>query len=402
MRKKANLMRVISGTFLIAGTMIGAGMLGIPLVTGVSGFWPGILVTTIVWFFMYCTGLLFLEVTLWMPDGSNVLSIAGRFFGRGGRLISGGMFIFLYYCLMIAYFAAGAPLLADAFSIVGFNVTGWEMFALFGFVFGGIVAIGPKSIDRVNIIMSVAMIAAWFTLIGSGGDEVDSVRLKFTKWPAMLMAMPVLFSAFGFHNVIPSLCTYLKRDKKSLRFAVFWGSFLPLIVYIVWQWLVIGAVPQEILSKTLEEGTPITTAFGAVTGNPMFVMVGRFFAFFAIVTSTLGVAFSMVDFLGDGFKVEERKGLSRVALTLLTFIPPFVLSTLNPGIFTTALGVAGGFGEAFLNGLLPIGLLWVGKYTWKLKADLNWLENKGILTFLTLYALFVVILEVIHLATPQG
>ena len=245
MTKKANLMRVVSGTFLIAGTMIGAGMLGIPLVTGVSGFWPGILVTAIVWFFMYCTGLLFLEVTLWMPDGSNVLSIAGRFFGKGGRLISGGMFVFLYYCLMIAYFAAGAPLLADAFSTVGFNFTGWEMFALFGLLFGVIVAIGPKSIDRVNIIMSIAMIAAWFTLIGSGGEEVDATRLKFTKWPAMVMAMPVLFSAFGFHNVIPSLCTYLKRDKKSLRFAVFWGSFLPLIVYIVWQWLVIGAVPSK-------------------------------------------------------------------------------------------------------------------------------------------------------------
>ncbi|QVL58342.1 MAG: tyrosine transporter [Simkaniaceae bacterium] len=397
MTKKANLMRVISGTFLIAGTMIGAGMLGIPLVTGASGFWPGILVTAIVWFFMYCTGLLFLEVTLWMPDGSNVLSIAGRFFGKGGRLISGGMFVFLYYCLMIAYFAAGAPLLAEAFSSVGLNFTGWEMFAVFGFIFGLIVAIGPKSIDRVNIMMSVAMIAAWFILIGSGGEEVDSVRLKFTKWPAMLMAMPVLFSAFGFHNVIPSLCTYLKRDKKSLRFAVFWGSFLPLIVYIVWQWLVIGAVPQGVLAKTLEKGTPITAAFGSVTGNPSFAIIGRFFAFFAIVTSTLGVAFSMVDFLGDGFKIEERKGLRRIGLTLLTFIPPFILATLNPGIFTTALGVAGGFGEAFLNGLLPIGLLWVGKYTWKLKADLTWLENKGVLSFLILYALFVVVLEVIHL-----
>lgn len=397
MTKKANLMRVTSGTFLIAGTMVGAGMLGIPLVTGVSGFWPGVVVTAIVWFFMYCTGLLFLEVTLWMPDGSNVLSIAGRFFGKGGRLISGGMFVFLYYCLMVAYFAAGAPLLADAFLAIGVSVTGWEMFALFGLVFGAVVAVGPKSIDRVNIMMSIAMIAAWFILIGSGGEEVDSSRLKFTKWPSMVMAMPVLFSAFGFHNVIPSLCTYLKRDKKSLRFAVFWGSFLPLVVYIVWQWLVIGAVPQETLVRTLKEGTSITTAFGGISGNPMFAVIGRFFAFFAIVTSTLGVAFSMVDFLGDGFKVEERKGLSRVILTLLTFIPPFILATLNPGIFTTALGVAGGFGEAFLNGLLPIGLLWVGKYTWKLKADLNWLENKGILSFLALYALLVVVLEVIHL-----
>ena len=29
--------------------------------------------------------------------------------------------------------------------------------------------------------------------------------------------------------------------------------------------------------------------------------------------------------------------------------------------------------------------------------ELNWLENKGVLSFLTLYALFVVVLEVIHL-----
>ena len=395
--KTQSIYRVISGTFLIAGTMIGAGMLGIPLVTGVSGFVPGIISTLIVWFFMYCTGLLFLEATLWMPDGSNVLSIAGRFFGKGGRYFSGGMFVFLYYCLMIAYFAAGAPLLAEAVRGVGIPLAGWEMFALFGVVFGMIVAIGPKSIDRVNIIMSVAMVGAWLILIGSGGGDVELPRLKFTKWPAMVLAMPVLFSAFGFHNVIPSLCTYLKRDKKALRFAVFWGSVLPLVVYLIWQWLIIGAIPQEVIAKTLADGTPITAAFSAVTGERFFDQVGRFFAFFAIVTSTLGVAFSMVDFLGDGLKIKERRGWKRMGLTLLTFVPPFIFATLNPQIFTTALGVAGGFGEAFLNGLLPIGLLWAGKYTWKLKADVNWLENKGVLTLLALYALFVVILEVIHL-----
>jgi tyrosine-specific transport protein len=224
------------------------------------------------------------------------------------------------------------------------------------------------------------------------------VRLKMTKWPAMIWAMPVLFSAFGFHNVIPSLCTYLKRDKRSLRFAVFWGSFLPLIVYIVWQWLVIGAIPQKILFKTLEEGTSITAAFSVASGNPSFAIIGRFFAFFAIVTSILGVAFSMVDFLGDGFQVTERRGLKRLWLTLLTFVPPFILATLRPDIFTTALGIAGGFGEAFLNGLLPTHLIWVGKYSHGLKADLNWLENKGVLSLLILYALFVTIIEIFHLA----
>jgi len=396
MTTQVNKLRVVSGTFLIAGTMIGAGMLGIPLVTGVAGFVPGLLVTLAVWFFMYCTGLLFLEVTLWLPDGSNVLSISGRFFGKWGRLLSGGMFIFLYYCLMIAYFAAGAPLLAGA---LGIAPTTWLSFSIFGAIFAIIVAIGPKFIDRANMMLSVGMIAAWFILIGGGGDQVELPRLTYTNWSAMIFAMPVLFSAFGFHNIIPSLCTYLNRDKRAMRIAIFWGSVIPLIVYIVWQWLIIGALPQLVIAGTLKSGLPITSAFQFVTGERYFAHVARFFAFFAIVTSTLGVSFSMVDFLGDGFKVVHRTGWKRIALTLLTFTPPLILAALNPGIFTTALGIAGGFGEAFLNGLLPIGLLWVGKYSCNLKADLKWLENKGVLSFLIVYSLFVIVIEAYHLIT---
>jgi len=395
--RQVNFPRILSGTFLISGTMIGAGMLGLPLVTGVTGFVPGILVTLLVWGFMYATGLLFLEVTLWMPDGSNVLSIAGRFFGKSGRLFSGGMFIFLYYCLMIAYFAAGAPLLADAFRVIGISFSGWEAFLVFGLIFGAIVAIGPKSIDRVNIIMSVAMIGSWLVLIGSGGSEVKTERLIYTHWPSMVFAMPVLFSAFGFHNVIPSLCSYLKRDRRALRISIFWGSVLPLIVYLVWQWLIIGAIPQDIISKTLKAGTPVTNAFQYVTGEAYFIAIGRFFAFFAIVTSILGVAFSMVDFLGDGFRIRHRKGWKRIGLTVLTFTPPFILAMLNPDIFSTALGIAGGFGEAFLNGLLPVGLLWAGKYFWKLKSDLKVLGNRWLLSVLIVYSLFVMALEVVHL-----
>ncbi|MCB1082193.1 MAG: hypothetical protein KDK63_03500, partial [Chlamydiia bacterium] len=145
------------------------------------------------------------------------------------------------------------------------------------------------------------------------------------------------------------------------------------------------------------EGTSITAAFSVATGNPSFPLIARFFAFFAIVTSTLGVSFSMVDFIGDGLKIGERKGMKRLGLTLLVFAPPFVLAVLNPDIFTTALGVAGGFGEAFLNGLLPIGLIWVGKYRMKLKGGIPWLENKKILLVLALCALVVMAIEAIHL-----
>lgn len=389
--------RVLSGTFLIAGTMIGAGMLGIPLVTAACGFVPACVITCIVWFFMLCTGLLFLEASLWLPDGCHVLSITEAFFGKIGRYVSGAMFIFLYYCLMIAYIAAGGPLLGSGFAGLGMSLGGIQSLALFMLLFGGIVTIGPKSIDRVNIILSVSMIVAWFVLLGSGGSEVRFDYLASKNWSKVMLAMPILFSAFGFHNLIPSLCTYLRRDKRALRHAIWWGSILPLVVYLVWQWLIIGAIPKELIAQALREGKPITAIFQAVTGEGFFVMMGRFFSFFAIATSVLGVSFSLVDFLGDGCGIEKRTGWRRLILSAAVFVPPFIFAVLNPQIFATALGVAGGFGEAFLNGLLPVAIVWVGKYHQRRKGGIGWLERRPVLAILFAYGVFVMGFETYHL-----
>ena len=393
MKSASSFLSIFSAALLIAGNMIGAGMLGLPLMTGMAGFFPSMISTLSAWLFMYCTGLLLLEVTLWMPDGSNVLSISRRFLGRWGPFLSGGLFIFLYYCLMIAYFAAGTPLFAKAMSL---SPTSWKSFALFGAIFAVIVAIGPKFINRTNIILSISMVITWFVLLGGGGGQVRWPLLIHTQWSAMPFTLPILFGAFGFHNVIPSLCTYLKRDRRALRFAIFFGSLLPLIVYLIWQWLIIGTIPKDIIEKTMQNGIPITAAFQEIAGRTYFVLVGQFFSFFAIVTSVLGVSFSMVDFLGDGCKIINRIGWRRVGLTLLTFFPPFILATLNPHVFLTSLGIAGGLGEAFLNGLLPIALFWMGKRK-KYRVYSKWLDNKKVLGLLKVYALFVIGLEIYHL-----
>ena len=65
--KRISLRKVVSGTSLIAGTTIGAGMLGIPLVTSEAGFFPAACATFGVWIFMVLTGLLYVEVALSLP-----------------------------------------------------------------------------------------------------------------------------------------------------------------------------------------------------------------------------------------------------------------------------------------------------------------------------------------------
>lgn len=381
--------KILSGALLVAGTTVGAGMLGIPLLTARAGFFPAMGITLIAWAILLWTGLLYLEATLWMPVGSNLLSMSGRFLGKKGRYFSAVMFLFLYYCLLVAYFAAGAPMIG---SLLG--LSGVAAYAFFGLLFGAIIALGAKWIDRSNLILSVGLIVSYVLLIGIGSSDVKVGNLKAMDVSSAFFALPILFSAFGYHNIIPSLVTYFGKEKKALKLSIVLGSSIALVIYWIWQWLVIGILPMESIEKTLAEGMPVTAALKSVTGHTFLFAVGQLFAFFALVTSLLGVSFSMVDFLADGMKV-SRKGIRRVGLTFLVFFPPFVLASVYPAIFDKALGIAGGIGEAILNGLIPIALVFIGRYKMGLKEEIP--TSKGLLIVLSLIILLVMGIEIVEL-----
>lgn len=387
---------ILSAVLLVAGTCIGAGMLALPLTTGHAGFWPAMAMNGICWLFMLATGLLFLEATLWMEDGANVLSMADRFFGRYGKFLGGLAFLFLYYCLMVAYIAGGAPLLASATErLTGIAVDHTMGCVLFSCLFGGIVFLGAVVIDRVNGLLMGGLILSYLLMLGTGITEVQPHFLTRQSWPLSLLALPTLFAAFGYHNIIPSLCTYLNRDEKKLRLGILLGTILPLLAYGLWQWLVIGSVSEQTLRLAAAEGTPIDQVLFDLT-NPWIGRLATFFSFFAIVTSILGVGMSMVDFLGDGLHLKQRSGWRRGFLCLATFVVPAFFASSDPRVFLDALGYAGGFGEAVLNGLFPIGMVWIGRYRMGLRSAYRLPGGKPLLIMLFLFTLVVVLLQVGH------
>ena len=387
---KQNITSVISGVLLISGTCVGAGMLALPVVTGMAGFLPAMVVNTLCWLFMLATGLLLVEATLWMDDGANILSMAQRFLGPVGKIISGGTFLFLYYCLLVAYLAGGTPLLAGA---LGLPLEGLGGYLLFASLFGGIVFLGTRVVDRMNWLLMMSLILSYVLLISVGSTEVQTGLLTRSNWLVSLGTFPVLFSAYGYHNVIPSTVSYLKRNAQLIRAAVIIGTAIPFIVYSLWQWMVIGSIPTNDLTTGAASGAPITVALQAVTGNPWVSFLGGYFGFFALVTSFLGVSLSMVDFLADGLSI-DRTGIKRLGLCLAVFIPPALFAAANPDIFVSALGIAGGIGEALLNGLLPIAMVWIGRYRMGLGGTPWLFGGRIVLSTLAIIALAIMAFEI--------
>ncbi len=388
-----------SGTLLVAGTCIGAGMLALPLVTGAGGFGPAMLANLLCWLFVLCTGLLLLEVNLWMDEGAHILSMTKRFLGRIGEVVGGGVFLFLYYCLMIAYLAGGGPLwgqMLEGFS--GLAVHPLVALGSFATVFAFILFLGTKSIDRINWLLMAGLVLSYLLMLGVGSSEVNlSLLFGENSWALGAIALPTFFSAFGYHNIIPSITLYLHGDVKKLRRAIIIGSSVPFLVYSFWLALVMGTVPKEALEYAYLMGMPVSGVLSQFSEGVWMARLSVFFSFFALVTSLLGVSLSMVDFLGDGLGIKRREGLRRLGLVLLVFVPPGLLALNNPRIFFDALAYAGGFGEAVLNGLLPVLMVWIGRYKHGLDSAFRLPGGKPMLLFLLACTLGVIGLEIYHL-----
>lgn len=388
---------VLGGILLIAGSCIGAGMLALPVITGVGGFIPAVGMLCIAWLFMTSTSLLLLEANLAIGHDLSLISIAERTLGKTGKILCWVLFIFLFYTLSIAYISASGSIVRDIISdLFGYHVPKIWGSLLFTALFAIVIYAGTKPVDYFNRVLMVGLIAAYCVLIFLGSQHVDLAFLGVQQWRYAIAALPVLIISFGFHNMIPSLAMYLKGDVARLRLTVIIGSLIPLFVYIVWEAVMLGIIPihgREGLSTALDQGEVVTGVLRTVVGKSWINTVAQAFALFAITTSFLAQSLSLVDFLADGLKV-PKIGWGRVMLLILTLVPPFGFAYVYPGIFIEALNIAGGFAAVILFGVLPVLMVWEIRYRRKGHITPLFPLGKGALVLIICFALAIFSLEV--------
>lgn len=388
---------LISAMFLVGGTCIGGGMLALPVATGISGFIPSSIVMAICWLAMTASALFLLEVSLWLKPGAHVITMASTILGPVGRVVSWCLYLFISYASIVAYAAAGGSLIDNgAEALLGMTIPKELSCLIFILVFGGVIYLGTKVVGRVNAILFIAMIAAYVALVGTGITEVKTHLLTHQKWTTSLLAIPLLLTAFSFQTMLPSLTPYLNRNAKALRWAIIGGTTIAFIVYLIWQWMVLGIVPVQgpnSLIEALEAGEPITRFLREHVQSAWVSNIAEYFALFALVTSFLGMALGLFDFLADGLKI-QKTGKGKVLLGLLIVIPTYIFAAYFERIFLLALDTSGGFGDTILNGIMPVLMVWIGRYYLRFPNENRTPGGKPLLMVVLLFFFCSLILEI--------
>lgn len=390
--------KILGSSLIVCGTSVGAGMLALPSVTGQVGFLPTMFVMAACWLYMFLTGLFMAEATLWMKEANpHVSTIAGFFLGVPGKWLCSFLFLFLYVSLLTSYFSGGVPYFSEMLTgSLGFPISFKQGALILAAILIGVLFWGTRVVDRLNLVLMVGLIATFFMMLFAGSQKVSVANLSYSDWSTLLTPAPILIGAFGYHNVVPSLVNYLNKDKRSIALVLIIGTLGPFLIYTAWQAVILGSLPPDSFFRSFAQGVPVVESVKELYNSESFNFLVIAFSFFAIITSLLGVALSMVDFLSDSWKVPNY-GWSRFMLSLATVLLPLSISFLKPDLFVEVFGYASGFGEATLNGLFPIAVAYLGVFSFRLTPQYKLPARKLWLFTLLLCTLLIVGLEAWHI-----
>lgn len=355
----------IGAIFLVSGTCIGAGMLALPLVTAECGFLWSMLLFAICFVVMLYSSFLVLEVNSAMPEHSSFSTMADRTLGRFGRYLTWIMFLLLLYALLAAYNSAGGELVAVIFKQLGMSLS--LKWAAFGFtlVFGLLVFGGVSITETANRglffikLLFFVLAVLWMSPHVNWSHLSSLPRPKTHLWAPIL----VVLTAFGSHFIIPTIRAYIGPDSKRLKWIIFIGMSIPLVVYILWQVVVFGMLsfhgPMGLFAVSQSDNKVANLVLALVShlqGSWVKTMLNGFMDI-AVTTSFLGIALSLFDFLLDGLKLNKQCYVHRALVAALTFVVPLLFAVFYPAGFIGALRYAAIF-AAVLVLILPAAMSW--------------------------------------------
>lgn len=347
----------VNAGLLIAGTTIGAGILALPSATFASGLLPSSVIMLIAWLFTLQAGLLIAEATQVVALrtgrlGLGFVATIGEILGKGSERVATVAFAFVCYTMMVAYVAHGGVLLGPALGRLPVPPA-----AIFASGLGLLLTFGsPQVVDAFNNAFVAGVVVTFVAIIVIGVPHVQAANFGHHDWSAAPAALPISVLSLVYHTVVPHVVEKLEGNARLVCLALLGGSLLPLVMFIIWNAVVLGSVPAS--SKQLND--PLAFLRTGSSSHALGTTVSLF-SQFAIVTSAIGFYLGLRSFLVDIFRLgpaNKHDLHHRLIVTFGVLGIPLVVALLKPNSFLVALDLAGCFGVTILFGFLPVIAVW--------------------------------------------
>lgn len=353
--KRASSFQIFTVALLIAGNAVGAGILALPVKTGLSGILPSVVSMIIMWALMLLTGMLIANrIMRSRHESHDMPTFFLQEIGPHGKWLCILGYLVLFYGVLVAYLSGGASILS---ALIPLSIPEPVWLLLFFIAATTITLYGVDLVRKWNAIIMLVLLASFISLSLKVGQNVEAQRLSHSDWAFLPSILPIIVCTFPFHNLVPVVCKSLNNQRRAILMAILIGTSITLIMNISWTVIVVGSLPltgpgEGNLLAAFEKGLPATVPLSLALNSNLITTIGTVFALTAILTSYLAVGLSLMGFFRD-LTSPYLKNSNRLIDACLTFGPPLLIALIYPHLFLKALDVAGGIGVILVFGVLP-------------------------------------------------
>lgn len=211
---------------------------------------------------------------------------------------------------------------------------------------------------------------AYVLLLLLASKDIEVVLLLRSDWSVASSNLNLMVTALSFQSIVPSL-PKIMNSLSEVRQAIFWGSSLPLVMYVLWEGAILGSLQPG--AEMHDVGDVIEGL--KLVGGQHVVFAFEAFSFLAIVTSFLGLSLGCLDFVQDlisGLNLAELagacnltsfftvNGIERFVSMMIFMVPSYLIGVSFPTLFLAALDFSGML-RLIVYSIMPAMMVWSGR-----------------------------------------
>jgi tyrosine-specific transport protein len=259
----------------LIGTIIGAGVFGIPYVMAKSGILFCLFYFLILGASVFLLHLFFGEVVLRTKQKHRLVGYAEKYLGKKAKALAAFSTIFGTIGALLVYIILGGHFLKLIFP---FSLSSFQLSLFLWIILSFFIFLGMKSIAWVQLLMNAGFLGAVLLIFFYSFPKIDMGNFILADPQYIFLPYGViLFSLVGW-NAIPEVETILVK-KKDLKKVIFWAIAISLSFYFLFGLFISGLTGQNTTPEAFEGLVPIL--------GQKIIILGGIFGLFAISTSFL-------------------------------------------------------------------------------------------------------------------
>jgi tyrosine-specific transport protein len=313
----------------LVGTVIGAGVLGLPYIIAKAGLLNGIILLLLLGATVTLMYLYYGEIILRTKKIHQLSGYAEKYLGKWGKLVATISFLISIYGAMIAYLLGSGSALSSIFG--GSSLVFTIIFLAAGaiLVHKGIAAVEKSESYLMFIVLGLILFISALCI-----GKIQPANLTGFKAETLFLPYGLILFALHGTNAIPEMREELIKDRRLLKKSIIIGMLIPIAAYILFSVVVVGVVGANGFATLGDDEKIATVALIPYLGSHLAV-IGNLFAVFAVTTSFLSVSLSLKDMFMYDFNLDERLAF------VLTFLPPLIPVLLRLTSFIMILELMG-------------------------------------------------------------